>query len=106
MCEMIVSTYLMGYLQIYCLNNFDEAERFGFAEFLKSLLCSCIYTVVSYLFGWFDRNLLVTALFLAFFVFAYWCVYLINKLKRNIDTKNLNDMLEQFKEGEKDYAAD
>ncbi|MGN0155590.1 MAG: DUF3021 domain-containing protein [Lachnospiraceae bacterium] len=105
MCEMIASTYLMGYLQIYCLDNFDEAEQFGGKEFLKTLLCSIIYTEVSYLFGWFDRKLLVTVLFFAFFVFAYWCVYLINKIKRNIDTRNLNDMLEQFKEGEKDYAA-
>ena len=106
MCEMIASTYLMGYLQIYCLSNFDEAERFGVKEFLKSLLCSGIYAAVSYLFGWFDRRLPVTVLFLAFFVFAYWCVYMINKIKRNIDTKNLNEMLEQFKEGEKDYASD
>ena len=106
MCEMIATTYLMGYLQIYCLNNLDEADKFGKIEFLETLLCSVIYTGVSYLFGWFDRKLLVTVLFLAFFIFAYWCVYLINKIKRNIDTKNLNNMLEQFKEGERDYAAD
>lgn len=105
MCEMIGSTYLMGYLQIYCLDNFDEAERFGGREFMKTIICSIIYTGVSFLFGWFDRNIWVTLLFLAFFMFAYWCVYLINKMKRNIDTKNLNELLEQFKEGEKDYAA-
>lgn len=103
LCEMIASTYLMGYLQIYCLNNFDEAERFGMTEFLKTLLCSSIYTVLSYLFGWFDKKLLVTVLF---FVFAYWCVYLINKIKRNIDTKELNEMLVQFKKGESDYVSD
>lgn len=106
MCEMIASTYLMGYLQIYCLNNFDEAEQFGIKELLKTLLCSTIYTGASYLGGWFGRNWFVTVLFWLFFVFAYWCVYLINKIKRNIDTRNLNEMLEQFKEGEKDYAAD
>lgn len=106
MCEMIASAYLMGYVQIYCLGNFDEAERFSKKEFLKTLLCSGIYTGVSYVFGWFDRSLLVTASFLAFFVFAYWCVYLVNKMKRDIDTKNLNEMLERFKEGEKDYATD
>ncbi|MGN0495809.1 MAG: DUF3021 family protein [Lachnospiraceae bacterium] len=105
MCEMIASTYLMGYLQIYCLNNFDEAEEFRVKEFLKTLLCSGIYTALSYLFGWFERNIVVTILFLLFFVFAYWCVFLINKIKRNIDTKNLNNLLEQFKEGENDYAA-
>lgn len=105
MCEMIGSTYLMGYLQIYCLDNFDEAEQFGEREFMKTIICSVIYTGVSFLFGWFDRSIWVTLLFFSFFVFAYWCVYLINKMKRNIDTKNLNELLEQFKEGEKDYAA-
>lgn len=106
MCEMIASTYLMGYLQIYCLNNFDEAEGFGIVEFLKTMLCSGIYAVLSYLFGWFDGNLLVTVLFFGFFIFAYWCVYLINKIKRNIDTRELNEMLVEFKEGERDYASD
>lgn len=106
LCEMIASTYLMGYLQIYCLNNFDEAEKFGGTEFLKTLLCSGIYTGASYLFGWFDKNILATVLFFLFFVFAYWCVYLINKIKRDIDTKNLNKMLVQYKEGERDYASD
>ena len=62
-----------------------------------------IYTGVSYLLGWFDRNILVTVLFFIFFVFAYWCAYLINKIKREIDTKNLNEMLVQFKEGDRDY---
>ncbi len=100
MCEMILSAYLMGYLQIYLLDNFDEAEHFGKKEFGQSAFCSLLYTGASYLFGWFDRNLLVTGLFFAFFVFAYWCVYLVNKIKRDIDTKNLNELLVQFKEGE------
>ena len=108
MCEMILSTYLMGYLQIYCLDNFDEAERFGGTGLLKTLLCSGIYTGASYVFGWFDKKLWITVVFFLFFVFAYWCVYLINKIKRDIDTKNLNEMLEQFKEEkeEREYAAD
>lgn len=106
LCEIIASTYLMGYLQIYCLNNFDEAERFGGPEFLKTLFCSGIYTGVSYLFGWFDKNLSATVLFFVFILFAYWCIYLINKIKRNIDTKNLNEMLEQFKKGEQEHEAD
>ena len=36
-------------------------------------------------------------IFFGFIAFAYWCVYLINKIKRNIDTENLNDMLDQYK---------
>ena len=45
-------------------------------------------------------------MFFGFFIFAYWCVYLINKIKRNIDTRELNEMLVEFKEGERDYASD
>ena len=40
-------------------------------EFLKTVLCSGIYTVLSYVFGWFDKKLLVTVLFFAFFVFVF-----------------------------------
>lgn len=106
MCQMIVSTYMTGYLQIYVLNNFDEAETFGKWELACSILCSSIYTVLSYLFNWFGKEWLATILFFAFCVFWYWCIFLINKIKRDIDTRNLNEMLIQFKEGEKAYEAD
>lgn len=100
MCEMILSTYVMGYLQVYVLHNFDEAEHIGKKEILEILMCSCLYTGASYLFRWFDRNRLVTGLFFAFMVLGYVCVYLINKVKRKIDTENLNRMLTEFKKGE------
>ena len=106
MCEMIIATYLMGYVQIYLLGNFDEADSFGKREFGATVLCTAMYTIVSFLGNWFGRSILATALFFMFFLFSYWCVYLINKIKRNIDTGNLNEMLIQFKEGEMEYATD
>ncbi len=97
MCEMIFSAYFMVYFQVYCLRNFDEAERLGGREWIYILLCTVIYTGLSYLFGWFDRSILVTLIFFAFTGFEYWCAYLVNKIKRKADTENLNDMLEKYK---------
>lgn len=97
MAEMILTTYLMGYLQVYLLGNFDEAEKLGKKEAAYTLLCSALYTGVSYLFGWFDKSPAATLIFFGFLAFAYWCVYLINKIKRKIDTENLNDMLTKYK---------
>ena len=100
MCEMIGTAYIMGYLQIYCLHNFDEAEQLGKWEIAGMLLCSVLYTGASWLFGWFDRRPVVTVLFFLFQLFSYWCVYLINKIKRQIDTEHLNQMLKDFQRKE------
>lgn len=100
MCEMILSTYAMGYLQVYVFHNFDEAEHIGKKEILEILTCSCLYTGASYLLRWFDRSRVATGFFFAFMILGYVCVYLINKVKRKIDTENLNRMLTEFKKGE------
>lgn len=100
MFEMIISTYFVGYLQVYVLWNFDEAERLGKKELLAALLCTGIYTAVSVLFGWFDRSPRVSLLFFIYVLFCYLCVYLINKVKRKIDTEQLNELLEAYKKGE------
>ena len=100
MCEMIFTAYVLGYLQVMLLKNFDEAENITRREFLSMLLCTTIYTGCSYLFCWFDRNPWATGMFFLFILFSYWCVYLINKIKRNIDTNRLNEMLAAFKQEE------
>lgn len=97
--EMILTTYLMGYLQVYLLGNFDEAAHFGKKEVLNTFFCSAIYGLLSYLFSWFDQSLPVTLIFTGYFIFTYFCVYLINKMKRDIDTNQLNDMLNEYKKG-------
>lgn len=97
LAEIIASTYLIGYLQVYVLKNFDESDRFGRQEIIFTTICSLIYAAVSFLGGWFGRELWVTAVFFFFLMFAYWCVYFINKIKREHDTKHLNEMLTNFK---------
>ncbi|MBO5057846.1 MAG: DUF3021 family protein [Lachnospiraceae bacterium] len=100
MCEMILAAYFMGYLQIYVLHNFDEAEKLGKREIISITLCSILYAAFSFLLGWFDRKIEVTCLYFLFTLFMYWCVYLINKMKRAADTDKLNRMLAEFKKGE------
>ncbi len=97
MCQFFILAYLVGYLQVYLLHNFDEAGKMGLREVCSMLFCDSLYTACSYLLGWFDRQIWVTGLFFFYMLVAYGCVYLINRLKRNIDTENLNHMLAEYK---------
>lgn len=97
MAEMIFSTYFMGYIQVYLLHNFDEAQRLGWREMCKILLGTMIYTAVSYLGKWFDRNLLAAVLFFLWMLLCYVCAFWVYKIKRDIDTERLNEELEDFK---------
>lgn len=96
MGEMIFLTYGMGYLQKYGLANFDEADRLGLKEIVYLLLCTGIYTVVSWLGGWFDRRISVTILYALFMALAYVCGFLVYKVKRTLDAKQLNEDLRAF----------
>lgn len=100
MAEIILTAYLMGYLQVYLMGNFDEAERLGRKECCCLVICTVLYTAASLLFGWFERDWITTVIYAAFIAFAYWCVYLINKIKRAIDTENLNRQLTKYKRQE------
>ena len=97
--EMIMTAYLAGYLQIYIFHNFDEAERVDAYGVLGAVLCTGLYTGISYLLGWFERNLTAEILFSAYMLLVYFCIYIINKIKRAIDTERLNGMLTEFKKG-------
>lgn len=97
MAEMIFLTYIVGYLQVFLLWNFDEADQFGKKEAFGTAVCTVIYVAVSYVCKWFDRNLYVTIGFAGYIVFLYACVYLIYKCRRKIDDKILNAELELFK---------
>lgn len=103
LAEMIFFTYIMGYVQVYLLRNFDESEQFGGFEAIASVGCTVIYMAASYFLGWFDKKIGVTVFFACYVLFMYICMFLVNKVKRDIDTKILNDELEQFKKsrGEK-----
>ena len=97
MAEMIFLTYAVGYLQVYVLWNFDESDEISKKELLGIIICTIIYTAVSYRGKWFDRNSYVTLGFAAYIVFVYICVYLVYKCRRRIDDKILNSDLKLFK---------
>ena len=97
--EMIMTTYIMNYIQLFLLRNFDEAEHYRLREVIYSVLCSAVYALTAHLCGWFDREPVVELIFFAFWIFAYYCAYLINKIRRNADTQQLNEELERFQEG-------
>lgn len=100
--EIILTAYAVGYLQCYLFWNFDEAEQIGRKEFCAALLCTGLYAGVSWGFGWFGKNLTVTLLFIGYMLLCYLCVFWANKIKRAIDTRNLNKMLDAYKKGEED----
>lgn len=101
MGEMILLTYTMGYVQLYLLANFDEGEGLKGKEVRNILLCTGIYTVVSFWGRWFDRGLFATVCFALYMVFAYICAFLVYKIKREIDGKLLNEDLKAFQERRK-----
>lgn len=101
MCEMILTAYVVGYLQVYIFRNFDDAEEIEAVEIIGAILCSGLYTAASWLFSWFDRAKIATALFLLYLLLVYVCVYVINKIKRRYDTEMLNKMLGDYKGAKK-----
>lgn len=96
--EMIAATYIMGYVQVFLLGNFDESEHITPSVVIKAVVCSAIYTASSYLLGWFDRNILITAVFLIFMLLFYACSYWLYSFRRRVSTKELNNELEAFKQ--------
>lgn len=98
MGEMILLTYGMGYFQRYVLDNFDEGDRIGVRETGYLLLCAGVYTAVSYLGGWFDRSIPMTVFYALFMALAYICGFLVYKIKRILDAKQLNEDLRAFQE--------
>lgn len=101
MLEMICATYGMGYLQVLALGNFDEAERLSLGWVFKDIFCSCIYVGISALGGWFDGNRAAAAAFAAYCAVMLFCGYLANRMKREIDTDQLNVMLQEYKRGQR-----
>lgn len=97
MGEMIASAYMIGYIQVYLLKNFDEAEQLGIQECFAVFLCSTLYTVVSYILDWYDRNISATLLFFLYMIICYLSVFLAYKIKRDMETAALNRELEDFK---------
>lgn len=101
MAEMILSTYAMGYVQVYLLKNFEESDRLGAFEWMASLLCSLVYVGLAFLFSWFDRNWLPELLFFGYVMLCYVSIFCIYYVRRHWDTEELNLELESFKKLQK-----
>lgn len=97
MTEMILATYAMGYVQFVFFENFDEGEKFSKRVFVYSLICTGIYTILSWFFGWFAKSLIATGSYFLYMEFVYLCTFIVYKCKREIDTKVLNEDLNAFK---------
>lgn len=94
--ETIASAYVICYIQVYLLGNFDEAERLSAGVWGRMLVGMFLFTGVSYFFAWFDRKPVVTFLFALYVLLMYVGAIWINKIKRTVDTEKLNDMLKEF----------
>lgn len=101
LAEMIAATYIMGYIQVYFMRNFDESDHLGVYETVAAFLCTLVYTAISYLLGWYDRKIGVSIIFIFYMLFCYLCAFLLYKIKRDIDTKQLNEDLQDFKKNKK-----
>ncbi len=97
MAEMILLCYVIGYVQVFLFNNFDEAEKLGVKETIGIVVCTFVYTVLSFVLGWFEKKPGWTAGFAVYVIILYLCVFLIYYTKRKIDDKELNKELELFK---------
>ncbi|MBR5944098.1 MAG: DUF3021 family protein, partial [Lachnospiraceae bacterium] len=88
--------YIIGYIQVYLFANFDEADRLGTKEITGIVVCTIIYSLVSYFGNWFEKRIVVTLIMAAYILLTYFCVFIIYKSKRRIDDKNLNEELKIF----------
>lgn len=103
MTEMIFLTYGMGFFQLLCLDNFDEGEKLGLREILYILLCVGIYTIVAWLGKWFNGPLQLF-LFTLYLWLAYVCAFWVYKIKRDLESKALNEELKEFQQRNKDVG--
>ena len=96
MTEMIFTCYFIGYIQVYLLWDFDEADQMGVKEICGMLLCTALYCAVAHFGSWFDKKLMVLLIFAVYILIVYVCVFFIYKSKRRIDDKRLNEDLRLF----------
>lgn len=96
--EIVAATYIMGFVQLYLMGSFDEAERLTAKNILFAVICSLVYTAVSWLGGWFGRSLPITALFFAFMLLCYGCVYWFFSVRRSVTTRQMNSELAAYKQ--------
>lgn len=96
MAEMIITCYVICYIQVYLFGNFDEAEKPGIKEIAGVIICTALYIFVTVLGKWFDGRLYVTIGFAVYLLVVYFCIFLIYRIKRKIEDKTLNEDLKLF----------
>lgn len=97
MAEMLAAAYIIGYIQVYLLKNFDEAEQLGRRECFSVFSCSALYTAISYILNWYGRSASATLFFFFYMIACYLSIFLAYKIKRDMETAALNRELENFK---------
>ncbi|EHI74699.1 Uncharacterised protein [Streptococcus criceti] len=95
--EMVIAAYVITQVQVFLFKNFDEADRLARRELLGLIVCSCLYGLVGQWLSWFDGNLLAAACFVLYMMLEYLTIFIANKIKRNIDSKKLNRLLNDYK---------
>ncbi len=98
--EIVLTNYVICYVQTYLFKDFAESDRFGKNEAAGILMCTFLYTAASLLFNWFGGGEIVTALFALYIIFTYVCVILCYIVKRKLDTRQLNKLLNHYKQNE------
>lgn len=101
LAEIIAANYILCYVQVYLLWNFDESDHIGFHEVIGMLVVGLLYAGASFGFNWFGRNALITLGFFVYTLFMFLCANWINRIRRRIDEKILNENLLRFKSREK-----
>lgn len=100
MLEMVLLAYLLGWLQLLMGSDFDEVDRLSGKDWAVVAGGAAVYSLASFVLGWFEKDLTVTFLFAAYMVIAYLGIFLIHKIKRVIDAKLLNNDLQRFQKRE------
>lgn len=98
--EMILFIYLLCYIQVYLFRNFDEAPKLGGIEITGMLACTLAYGGVSYFFHWFQGRVEVTIYYMIYQMVAYLSIYLTYRIQRNLESKELNALLKDYKNRE------
>ena len=96
MAQMIITCYVICYIQVYVFGNFDEAGSLGLKEYAGLALCTCLYCIVSYFCSWFEKKITVSLILAGYILVTYLCVILVYRTKRRIDDKKLNEELRIF----------
>lgn len=97
LAQIVLLAWFINHIEIYIFDNFDEADRISLKWWLSVLICSILYMIAAYVMKWFQGDSQVLLGFGAYQIFCYWGVYINNKIKRHIDSKQLNQQLNQFK---------